>query len=285
MNDFTDNIYTKLKEILGEDIGSFSILSSATSASIYRLRIDGKPDKVIKISNNADLGIEVFMINYLKENTTIPLPNIIHADNTMVVMEYIESDWRMDHATERNMAEYLVALHDIKADKFGFEQETAFGGFAQNNSQTDNWSDFFIQNRLLHTANIIFEEGLCDKKLMKKINKLVKKIPDMIGNYSKPSLIHGNVWGGNVLSYRGKIQAFIDPALYYADPEIELAFMYQSKSFSNVFFQKYNELRGIRHDFFEERMDLYNIYPLLVYAKIFGKSYVRKAERKIDKLL
>jgi len=90
----------------------------------------------------------------------------------------------------------------------------------------------------------------------------------------RPSLIHGDMWGGNVLAANGMITGFIDPALYFADPEIELAFTTLFSTFGDTFFSRYNEHRPLAPGFFEERRDLYNLYPLLVHVRLFGGSYV-----------
>src|SRR5204862_404033 len=100
---------------------------------------------------------------------------------------------------------------------------------------------------------------------------------------SPPTLIHGDVWSGNILSMNGKIRAFLDPAIYYADPEIELAFIRVLNTFGTDFFTRYNDLNPIKPGFFEERADIYSLYPLLVHARLFGTSYARKAQRILDK--
>ncbi|NTV46695.1 MAG: fructosamine kinase, partial [Chlorobiales bacterium] len=76
----------------------------------------------------------------------------------------------------------------------------------------------------------------------------------------------------------GKIAAFIDPAIYYAHPEIELAFITLFSTFGRHFFDAYNERSGIRRGFFEERRDIYNLYPLLVHTRLFGGHYLHSAE-------
>jgi fructosamine-3-kinase len=77
-----------------------------------------------------------------------------------------------------------------------------------------------------------------------------------------------------VLASEDRITAFLDPALYYADPEIELAFISLFNSFGNVFLHHYAELRGIDRAFFDTRRDLYNLYPLLVHVYYFGGGYL-----------
>lgn len=77
-----------------------------------------------------------------------------------------------------------------------------------------------------------------------------------------------------MLAKERTITAFLDPAIYHADPEIELAFISLFNSFDKPFFERYREIKGIRAGFFEVRRDLYNLYPLLVHVYFFGGGYL-----------
>jgi fructosamine-3-kinase len=68
----------------------------------------------------------------------------------------------------------------------------------------------------------------------------------------------------------------LDPSIYYAHPEIELAFITLFGTFGDAFFDRYQQLRPIRPGFFESRRDIYNIYPLLVHARLFGGGYAQQ---------
>jgi fructosamine-3-kinase len=92
-------------------------------------------------------------------------------------------------------------------------------------------------------------------------------------------LIHGDVWTTNVLASGEEITAFLDPAIYFAHSEIELAFTKLFGTFGRSFFDHYHQLRPIEAGFFEERCDLYNLYPLLVHVRLFGGTYVASVER------
>jgi fructosamine-3-kinase len=86
------------------------------------------------------------------------------------------------------------------------------------------------------------------------------------------------MWGGNVLVDGGRIAAFIDPAIYHADPEIELAFSTLFGTYGDTFFRRYGEHRPIRPGFFEARRDIYNLYPLLVHTRLFGGQYAGQVD-------
>ena len=97
-------------------------------------------------------------------------------------------------------------------------------------------------------------------------------------------MIHGDLWGGNVLCGSNGLSGFIDPAIYYADPEIELAFMTLFGTVGDRFFRRYGEYHAIRPGFFEIRRDLYNLYPLLVHVRLFGGGYLGQVQSILRRL-
>jgi fructosamine-3-kinase len=123
--------------------------------------------------------------------------------------------------------------------------------------------------------------GCLSARAFARAEKLAGRLSEWIPGDGKPSLVHGDAWGGNVLCRRGRVAAFIDPAIYYADPEIELAFGTLFGTFGRPFFRRYGEIRALRDGFFETRRDLYNLYPLLVHVRLFGGSYVGDVERTL----
>ena len=91
------------------------------------------------------------------------------------------------------------------------------------------------------------------------------------------------MWGGNVLVREGRIAGFVDPAIYYADAEIELAFSTLFSTFGEPFFARYGEIRPMRPGFFEQRRDIYNLYPLLVHTRLFGGHYAGAVKRTLKR--
>ncbi|MDP6927871.1 MAG: fructosamine kinase family protein, partial [Rhodospirillales bacterium] len=120
--------------------------------------------------------------------------------------------------------------------------------------------------------------GRMPTSMMSRLERLAGRLSEWIDEPCEPSLIHGDMWGGNVLCADGRITGFIDPAIYFADAEIELAFTTLFGTFGDDFFARYNEHRPLKPGFFETRRDLYNLYPLLVHVRLFGGSYVNSVE-------
>lgn len=128
-------------------------------------------------------------------------------------------------------------------------------------------------------AQMAHREGRFGKDTLRRIESFSEKLDDLLEEPDHPSLLHGDVWTSNVLASGTHITGFIDPAVYYGHPEIELAFITLFSTFGKSFFDRYNELHRIRDGFFETRRDVYNVYPLLVHVRLFGGSYLGGVER------
>lgn len=279
----SSTLQQEIEKEIKRKILSIAPLSAANNAQIYRLSLDGGSICVAKVAERG-LDTEAFMLKYLKEKTKLPVPGIYYSNEHVIIMEFIDSQYSKDDQSERHAAELLGELHKVTAPMFGFERETLIGAMKQPNTQTQDWCAFFTQHRLLYMAQETLKESKIDAKIMKMVEKLAGKLPQYIKNIHPPGLVHGDIWGGNILFGRSRVLAFLDPAIYYADPEVELAFLKLFNTFNGSFFSRYNEINPIKPGF-DERADIYNLYPLLVHTRLFGPSYARKAQRILEKFV
>ena len=171
----------------------------------------------------------------------------------------------------------------MRGEAFGLERDTLIGGLPQPNPRTESWLVFFRDRRLQYMAREAHRAGRLPAAVLGRVESLAGRLDEWIDEPPHPALIHGDMWTGNVLCHGGRISGFVDPAIYYADPEIELAFSTLFGTFGDSFFGRYNELSPLRPGFFGERKDLYNLYPLLVHVRLFGGSYVGGVERILSR--
>lgn len=280
-----EDISTKIETVMQSKIVSATSLGGGCIANVRRIALEDGRQVVAKIAkNNEDQGFEIegFMLNYLIKHTQLPTSQVYYCDRNLLLVEYIEVRGSHSLLVEESCAEHLAKLHNITADNYGFEIDTLVGGLKQPNDWHDQWLDFFIDQRLLYMAKTALDHGSLPISVMKKVEKLASKIKDLIDEPVSPSLIHGDVWTGNVLYRNGKVAAFIDPALYFADADIEFCFATVWSSFGNTFFKRYNEIRPIRKDF-ATRREIYNLYPLLVHTRLFGTGYAFLVEQTLSK--
>ncbi len=233
-------------------------------------------------SPGGGLDIEGAMLGDL--GGRLPVPGVLLASDDLLIMEHVEHDGVLGAGGERHAAELLAALHANEHDRYGYASDTLIGGLRQVNPWEESWAAFFGEHRLVFMAREAHGAGRLSERTLGRVEGLARgPLAEIVGEAGPPSLIHGDVWGGNVLAHGGRIAAFIDPAIYFGDAEIELAFITLFGTFGEAFFERYHELRPIRPGFFETRRDLYNLYPLLVHTRLFGGGYAQSVERTLER--
>lgn len=260
-------------------------LSGGCVGQVYRVAFTRKPDLVAKVGETGSgLALEGQMLAYLASNTQLPVPHVLHCDETLLLMEALPSGGGLNTIVQRDAARHVADLHAITSDQgFGFSYDTVIGGLAQPNPWTANWCDFFRDQRLMYMGRLAEKSGHLPTTTLTRLSLFCEVLERWIPKFPQPALIHGDLWTGNVLSDQDHITGFIDPAIYFADAEIELAFTTLFGTFGEAFFDRYHKLRPIRAGFFDERRDIYNLYPLLVHVRLFGGSYVLDVERTLSK--
>lgn len=266
----------RVEAALGARVARAERLGGGQIAAVWRITLADARKFVVK--SGRGVALEAWMLRYLQTHTRVPVPEVHLADDDLLVMTFIANDGRLDGGAEADLGAIVAALHDIEGPQFGFERDTLIGGLPQPNPPHADWLEFFRDHRLLAMARTALDAGRLPAALMTRIEALGGKLPRWIRRDARPSLIHGDLWGGNILSRGGRIAGLIDPALSFADAEIELAFMTLFGSVGERFFARYGERRPLRPGFFEERRDLYNLYPLLVHVRLFGGAYVAQVE-------
>jgi fructosamine-3-kinase len=270
----------KIEAITEQKIKRSTRLSGGMNGDIFRVDFVNGETLVAKVTDKprATLDVEGRMLQYLRDNSKLPVPSVIHSEQQLLLMTFIPNGGGVTGDVERDAARYLAALHNITAEQFGLSFDNLIGSVYQPNPQTDSWITFFQEHRLLYMADIAVESGQLPLDVRKRIDTLIPKLGGLLNEPEKPSLIHGDIWGENVLSHDGKIAAFIDPAIYYADAEMELAFITLFRTFGHTFFSEYSNIRTIDAGFYDTRRHLYNLYPLLVHVQIFGGAYIRQVD-------
>lgn len=261
-------------------------LSGGCIASVLRVTFNDGSSAVVKHDAAASglLQTEAMMLRYLTEHSRLPVPRVIACSVEALVLEDMPGRTGCGPEAQQHAAELLAALHEVRAPAFGFERPTLIGSLDQMNPWTDSWVEFFAQHRLIAMAEACAAHGAISRALAGRIRSLAGRLHEFIDEPSHPSLIHGDAWSGNVLAENPRVTAFIDPAIYYANPEVELAFMSLFGCFGRPFYERYHELRPIRAGFFETSRDVYNLYPLLVHARLFGGGYAGSIDRTVKKL-
>jgi fructosamine-3-kinase len=210
-----------------------------------------------------------------------PVSHGLCGAQSFLVLEYFDLQGRGNAA---RLGEQLAAMHRCTANQFGFTHDNFLGTTSQPNGWMDDWLTFWREQRLGHQLHLATENGH-GGNLQKLGERLMDALPAFFDGYApQPSLLHGDLWGGNHGYLADGTPAIFDPASYYGDRECDLAMTELFGGYGADFYAAYREAWPLDAGY-AIRRELYNLYHILNHANLFGGSYARQAEQTMRKLL
>ena len=264
------SIITQLGDALNTTItvnGESSIVGGCINNAI---KINtNKGDFFVKWNTNSKANMfqsEYHGLKVLKDTNTIRIPNVLCFDDDFLILEFIPPS-NPNNAFWEVFGQKLALMHKQTHSKFGLDFDNYIGSLHLDNTQNKNWTEFFIQNRLQAQLSI----GNFSGTLLSDFDKLFQKLPNLFPN-ERPALLHGDLWSGNFLAKNRDTPMLIDPAIYYGNREMDIAMSKLFGGFNSDFYFAYNESHPLENGW-EERIQICNLYPLLVHVNLFGGSY------------
>jgi fructosamine-3-kinase len=203
------------------------------------------------------------------------------AGQAFIVMEFIELAGQADAG---RFAVALAAMHNCFNDRFGFHGDNTIGSTTQVNTFNHDWIDFWRRHRLGFQLQLAARNDL-DSNLIDRGYRLVEQLDKFFTTYQpRPSLLHGDLWGGNQAADLQGNPVIYDPACYFGDHEADLAMMELFGHPGKRFFASYTEHFPVDADY-PRRRELYNLYHVRNRANLFGGGYGAQARRMIEMLL
>lgn len=214
-------------------------------------------------------------------DSKLRIPEVIGSGSTekrtgFLVIEYIQQG-SVKSDSAHIFGRELASLHRHTSDQYGLDHDNYIGKLPQSNSTHENWIDFFIEERLQPQLQQALDAGKLPIQTENHFQNLYKNLPDILTN-EPASLLHGDLWGGNYFFDASGQPVIYDPAVYYGNREIEIAFTHLFGGFSPGFYSSYNKNFPLQPRF-NERKNIYNLYPLLVHTNLFGGNYARQVEQ------
>ncbi len=245
------------------------VFKLTTSEGLFFLKLNSAvryPEMFEKEKNGLQL---------LSVSRTIKVPKVITtgivSEVQYLLLTYEVSGIRKNNFWE-SFAENLCSMHDHSFEFFGLEHDNYIGSLKQSNTLTNNWIDFFIQQRLSPQLRIALNSGAADSSLANDFEKFYQKLHLLLPT-EQPSLLHGDLWSGNFMTGENGEAIIFDPAVYYGHREVDLAFTKLFGGFDENFYNAYKNIHPLIKGY-EGRFEIYNLYPLLVHLNLFGKGYL-----------
>jgi protein-ribulosamine 3-kinase len=191
-----------------------------------------------------------------------------------LLMEHIEPGRRSGKFAVELGARLAEMHRSQRSPSCGFGRDNHIGATPQPNGWVQGWYDFFGERRLLYQVELAARNGRADRRMREGVELLVRRLPDLLPNVDdgQASILHGDLWGGNVMAASTGEAAIIDPAVSYGHREADLAMTSLFGGFEPAFYRAYAEAWPLVPGY-EARRDIYNLYHLLNHLNLFGDSY------------
>lgn len=261
-----------VESITGESVVSKSPLSGGCIGNSFRVDTKSRSFFLKSYSRPGISQAEAHGLSELKKATEVLTPEVIASTENELLLEFIKS-----RAPRRDfqslLGNQLATLHRVKGENFGFYENNFIGESHQINQKRDSWNEFYVENRISYQLNLAKRNGYFDAKLENLSNKLLALIPEILaGSEEEPALLHGDLWGGNVMTNETGEPVLIDPAVYYGHRESDIAMTMLFGGFDQQFYESYNRHYPLAKGW-ESRLDLYKLYHILNHLNLFGESY------------
>lgn len=204
-----------------------------------------------------------------------------HSTAGYILMEWLEGEATVD--TEEQLGQGLAHLHfSLSKHGYGLTSDNYIGTLPQPNGWREDWVTFLRDQRLGFQANLAEKQGMLRGKRKDNLYRLLINLEKWIPHQPGPSMLHGDLWGGNWMTGPKGAPYLIDPAVFYGDREFEIAFTELFGGYSSRFYDAYREISPLSPEY-EERKHIYQLYYLLVHLNLFGESYGSSIDRVLSR--
>ena len=276
-----------LSNLLGFRICNIQTVSGGDISAAYS--VETNIDKFFLKVNNKPWALDMFKVEAkgltaIEKTNTIATPKIIAFDTfnyeSFLLMENVESK----RATSKDLELFgihLARLHQVTSNDFGFDDDNFIGSLHQINRKHKTWNNFYIEQRLNPQLQLARSKSLLNPSEIPE-TELMKSACLSYFKDIKPSLLHGDLWSGNYLIASDGTPYLIDPSTYFGHSEVDIAMSRLFSGFGTSFYDAYHEIIP-KDELTENRIELYQLYYLLVHLNLFGSSYYGSVKSILNK--
>ena len=287
MNSLVENQIDKY--ISDRSLKSRETLSEAFNMRCEKISLNDKEVFVAKYYLKNKKGFnsiksEANSLIYLSNKKHLIFPKIKFKSDNLIIIDFIKNNKIKNINYQIQLAKEVLKIHSISNNKYGFNFDAQIGGLKQSNGFELDWSEFFLNKRL----NMIFEKinykDPMPASVNIKIEKLMKNIGSFIPKNPNISLLHGDLWEGNILFNDGKLVGLIDPGIYFGHNELEIAYLTWFKFIDHRFINYYSNILSIDKHFYKYEK-IYQLYFSLLNIYLWDRNfYLKDTNKLLDKI-
>jgi fructosamine-3-kinase len=263
--------------LLPELVRSASPVAGGSINQAFRCILDDGTTAFVKTREDApaqEWQREADGLAWLAEPGAIGIPRVLGVGETWLMLEWIEEGAAPDPEA---LGRGLATLHRAGADALGAPWTYGFGAVELGNEAAADWAEFYAQRRLLPLARRAADRGALAKSAVRDVESVCARLGELIPP-DPAARLHGDLWTGNVMGDRSGRPWLVDPAAHGGHREVDLAMLTLFGSPGPACFAAYDEVWP-RADGHEDRVELFQLLPLLAHAVLFGGSYGASAAR------
>lgn len=224
-------------------------------------------------TNSSEIGIDLLEkeahgLSVLSRHCNVP--EIVATAPKVLLLSWI-TDAKKSKVFWQKLGQSLANLHKITSNKFGFDRDGYIGTLYQPNDLHDDWNSFYVAQRLEPQLRMAVDKGLLNTSDFGSV-EFMEKIVNIVSPSESATLIHGDLWSGNILCNENGDPYFVDPCVSYAHREMDIAMSMLFAKFDPAFYDAYHEARPLEKGY-RDRMDIYQLYYLLAHLNMFGIGY------------
>jgi fructosamine-3-kinase len=267
---------TSAHPLSGGDINWAFQLQTTNGSYFLKYNLAGKYPGMFQTES---LGLDL-----LKKPGTPRVPKVLAHDESgeycWLMLEYI-TQGSPGNSFWEDFGVALAMLHKNSSESFGLDHDNYIGSLPQSNRKHKSWNEFFIEERLNKQLAMASDKGLIDSSLMKHFEFLSNILPSIFPS-EPPSLVHGDLWSGNFMCDKRGKPCIIDPAVYFGFREMDIAMSKLFGGFANSFYESYQNAFPMEPGW-QSRIEICNLYPLLVHVNLFGGGYLESVKAIVRK--
>jgi len=277
INDIEGKLNTHIKNVSpvgGGDINQACHLQTALGNFFIKINSLHKFPGMFK---SEERGLAI-----IRKTNTTAVPEVVlqgdTGDESYLILQWIEAG-RCDIISSKKLGRQLASMHYYTAAQFGFDADNYMGSLHQCNKQHNSWAQLFIEERLQPMVKMAVDKRELTPTDMYRFDELYKRLPDLFTE-EPPALLHGDLWRGNYLVDINGKPYLIDPAVSYGNREFDIAMTTLFGGFDRAFYEAYNQEFPLQPGW-QQRLQLWNLYPLLVHVNLFGSMYTKRVRESL----